>query len=86
MKNADTGRIDALRRVEESVFTYCSVLLVEESVAAAAAKKVLLDLFANDCFWNTEGADRESFVKKRSIAIALQTAANNLKLKSPVTT
>lgn len=66
------NRVESLKAVEVFCYSLCVHLLTEEILAIKAAKTVLLDLFADERFWELEGEERDRRVRKQAIARSME--------------
>ncbi|TFE29915.1 hypothetical protein [Cohnella luojiensis] len=69
-------RIDGLRAVEVLCYSVCLHLLIEEQRANLAAKAALIDLYADERFWELEGRDRECRVRQLAVSRSIQAMQN----------
>lgn len=65
-------RVESLKAVEVFCYSLCVHLLTEELLAMNAAKTVLLDLFADERFWELQGEWRDRRVRKQAISRSME--------------
>ncbi|GKU78797.1 hypothetical protein [Paenibacillus sp. L3-i20] len=75
-------KVAELRSYESITYTICLKIVVDEPASCEAAQKVLIRLFQDNDFWNTDEARRQHYIMRQCLYVCLNQSREVAQLAS----